>query len=306
MSNEPSGVHPPQLQQVADDVFAYVQAPGGWCLNNAGIIADADRVTLVDTAATENRARALRKAAATVTPEPPHAIVNTHFHGDHTFGNCVFPEAIVIGHEDTRTQTAEAGLHLTGLWPDVEWGDITVTPPTVTFHDRLTVHTGAVRMELVHLGPGHSPGDTVVWLPDRSVLFTGDLAMSGVTPFVPMGSVTASLQALETMREWEPRTVVPGHGPVGGPEILDATERYLLWLRGLAREGVAGGLTPRELADTAGPGPFGELIDSERLLPNLARAYAEERGAAPGEPLDIGALFAEMVDHHGGLPACHA
>ncbi|WP_369201718.1 MBL fold metallo-hydrolase [Streptomyces sp. PU-14G] len=170
----------------------------------------------------------------------------------------------------------------------------------------MTLHNGSVRMELLHLGPGHSPGDTVVWLPDQSVLITGDLAMSGVTPFVPMGSVSASLETLDIMRAWVPRAVVPGHGPVGGPAILDATEDYLRWLRRLARDGLAGGLTYRELADSADLGSFAQLIDSERLLRHLSRAYAEERGAAPGEPLDIGALFAEMIAQHGSVPACHA
>ncbi|MFE0043881.1 MBL fold metallo-hydrolase [Streptomyces albireticuli] len=295
-----------RLVEVAEGVFAYVQPDGGWCLNNAALVVSRGQAALVDTAATEARARALRSAALGVCPAPPRVLVNTHFHGDHTFGNFVFPEALVVGHERIRGEMAAAGLHLTGLWPDVEWGELTLTLPEVTYHDRLTLHVGDAAAELIHLGPAHTTNDTVVWLPDQRVLVTGDLVMSGVTPFCPMGSVAGTLDAVARLRALDARTVVTGHGPVAGPEVFDVTEDYLRWVQELAREGLAAGLTPLEAARAASPGPYAHLIDSERLVPNLHRAYVEERGAAPGAPLDIGELFREMVEFHGGLPTCRA
>ncbi|MEV3993899.1 MBL fold metallo-hydrolase [Streptomyces sp. NPDC049837] len=297
-----------ELTEVADGVYAFVQPDGGWCLNNAGLVAGDDgRAVLVDTAATEARARRLREEVLRVAGTPPRTLVNTHFHGDHTFGNHLFPEALVVAHERTRSDMAAAGLHLTSLWPDVCWGDIELALPEVTFRDALTLHAGGVRVELLHLGPAaHTTNDTVVWLPEQRVLFTGDLVMSGVTPFCVMGSVSGSLDALERMRGLDPLVVVPGHGPVGGPEVLDANEAYFRWLLGLARQGVADGASPLELARATGPGPFEGLLDAERLVPNLHRAYAEERGAAPGEALDVPALFREMTEYHGGLPTCRA
>ncbi|MET9616996.1 MBL fold metallo-hydrolase [Kitasatospora indigofera] len=295
-----------RTEEIADGIFAYVQPDGGWCLNNAGVITSDGQSALVDTAATEARARRLREAALSVSPAAPRAVVNTHFHGDHTFGNFVFPEAVVIGHERLRTEMAQADLHLTTLWPDVCWGDLELVLPTVTFAERMTLHVGSVRAELIHLGPAHTTNDTVVWLPEQSVLFTGDLVMSGVTPFCPMGSLSGSLDAIGRLRALGARTVVTGHGPVAGPEVLDTAERYLRWVRDLAREGIAAGLKPVETARGCELGEFAGLLDSERLVPNLHRAYAEELGAAPGDPLDIGALFAEMIEFHGRLPACHA
>lgn len=297
-----------ELTEVADGVHAFVQPDGGWCLNNAGLVGGDDgRAVLVDTAATEARARRLREQVLRVTGTPPRTLVNTHFHGDHTFGNHLFPEAVVVAHERTRSDMAAAGLHLTSLWPDVCWGDIELALPEVTFRDALTLHAGGVRVELLHLGPAaHTTNDTAVWLPGQRVLFTGDLVMSAVTPFCLMGSVSGSLDALERMRRLDPLVVVPGHGPVGGPEVLDANEAYFHWLRDLARQGLADGATPLELARATGPGPFDRLLDAERLVPNLHRAYAEERGAAPGEALDVPALFREMTAYHGGLPTCRA
>jgi cyclase len=301
----PAGASP-YAQEVAEHVFAYIQPEGGWCLNNAGIIMAGSETVLVDTAATERRARWLRYAIAELCPVPPSMLINTHFHGDHTFGNFVFPEARILAHERTRAEMAAAGLHLTGLWPEVRWGSISVTLPTFTYRDRMTIHGATTRIELFHPSAAHSIDDTVVWLPDSSVLFTGDIVMSGVTPFVPMGSVSGSLAAIAELRSLAPATIVTGHGPVAGPSVLDETEDYLRWLQALAKDGLAAGLSPLELAKETGLGKYADLLDPERLLPNLHRAYAEEQGAVPGQPLDIGRLFAEMIAYHGELPACLA
>ncbi|MEU3771865.1 MBL fold metallo-hydrolase [Streptomyces sp. NPDC032472] len=295
------------LTEVADGVHAYVQPPGGWCLNNAGILTGGGSCALVDTAATERRARSLRETALGLAGRPPRAVVNTHFHGDHTYGNFVFPEALTIGHARTRAMVRAAGLHMAGLWPEVCWGDIEISPPDLTFTDRTTLHVGELRAELIHIGPAaHTTDDTVVWLPDRGVLFTGDLVMNGVTPFCVMGSVSGSLAALQRLRDLGATTLVPGHGPVGGPGLLDANEAYLRWLQDLAAQGAAAGASPREAARAADLGPYAELLDSERLLPNLHRAYAEQQGLPEGSPLDVGALFEEMAAHHGRRPACAA
>ncbi|MEX2986307.1 MBL fold metallo-hydrolase [Streptomyces sp. C36] len=296
----------PKLTEVAENVHAYVQPDGGWCVNNAGVVVADGEALLIDTAATEARAHALRDAVKGVNPAAPRMLVNTHSHGDHTFGNFVFPEAVVIGHRRTRDEVLQIGLHLTTLWPDVCWGDVELTPPQVTFDDRLTLHAGSVRVELMHLGPAHTTNDTVVWLPEQRVLFTGDLVMSGATPFCPMGSVSGSLAAVDALRALGAEVVVSGHGPVAGPELLDSTEGYFRMLQRLAREGVAAGLTPVEVARETDLGEYKGLLDSERIVPNLHRAYLEEKGVAPGSPVDMPAVFAEMVEFNGGLPACHA
>ncbi|WP_208719790.1 MBL fold metallo-hydrolase [Amycolatopsis circi] len=297
----------PGLVEVADGVFAYLQPDGGWCLNNAGVVPSAEGTTVIDTAATESRARALRAAIGTVTDVRPRTVVNTHSHGDHTFGNFVFgPETEIIAHELGRAEAIENGLALQNLWPDVGWGDVVLKPATTTFAERLVLHREDRTIELLHLGTAHTTNDVVVWLPEERVLFTGDIALSGCTPFVLMGSVSGSLAVLERLRELPAQTVVCGHGSLAGPEVLDANARYLRWLQGIAADAIAGGRTPLEAAAEADLGEFAGLRDSERLVANLHRAFAEHRGAAPGVPLDVVGVFAEMVAHHGGLPVCHA
>lgn len=297
----------PVLEEVADNVHAFVQPDGGWCLNNAGVLADGRDVALIDTAATERRVLALRRAVRSLTDAAPRAVVNTHFHGDHSFGNYAFSrEALIVAHEAARDQMDIAGLGLRGLWPEVEWGGISLALPSVTFRDRMTLHVGKLTARLLHLGPSHTVTDTVVWVPERSVLFTGDIVMNGVTPFCLMGSVEGSLRTIEVLRALRAATVVTGHGPVCGQEVFDANEEYLRWLQRLAARGVRSGLTPLELARETDLGVFAPWLDSERLVANLHRAYAEQNGAPLGAELDVAAVFAELVEFHGRLPVCNA
>jgi cyclase len=307
MGRSTASSRPARLQEIADGVFAYVQPDGGWCLNNAGVVVGSDNVVLVDTAATQRRADALRASVARAADgRLPRIVVNTHHHGDHTFGNCRFePGAIVVAHELCRTEMSRAGLGMRTLWPSVEWGEVQVTLPSVTFQERLTLHTGDLCLELIHLGPAHTTNDVVVWISEHSVLFAGDIVMSGATPFCLMGSVVGSLHAIRQLRSLGAVTVVAGHGPVCGPEVFDVAESYLEWVQKLARYGVAEGLSPRELAGQAELGEFAGLLDSERLVANLHRAYVEA-GCGPPAPLDVLGVFQEMVAYHGGTPACHA
>jgi cyclase len=162
-------------------------------------------------------------------------------------------------------------------------------------------------VDLIHVGPAHTTGDTVVWLPAERVLFAGDVLTSGCTPFVLMGSVAGSLRAVDRLRALRPRVVVGGHGPVCGPDVLDETAGYLRWLTQTARDARAAGLTPLAAAREVGPGPYGEWLDPERVVGNLHRAYAELRGEPEGAPLDVGAIFGEIVEYLGGrLPVCAA
>jgi cyclase len=296
----------PQIVEPEPGVLAYVQPDGGWCVNNAGILVGDDLTVVVDTAATRRRAEALKTAAEQAAARPVGLVVNTHFHGDHVFGNSVFaPGTPVVAQERTRDEIVESGLGLQTLWPDVEWGDVELRAPDVTFRDRMTLHLGAVgSAELIHVGrPAHTPHDSVVWLSGPRVLFAGDLVWSGVTPFCLMGSVTGSIDVLRQLAELRPATVVPGHGPVGGPELIGSTLEYLEWVHGVAGTARADGLSALDAARRAGTDRFAGWLDSERIVGNLARAMADAEGA-PGGPLDVVAAMGAMVEFRGGpLPS---
>ncbi|WP_299527708.1 MBL fold metallo-hydrolase [uncultured Streptomyces sp.] len=289
---------------VADRAHAYVQEPGGWCVNNAGIVVGADSVLVVDTAATERRTLRLRAAVDGLAPGLRRIVVSTHHHGDHTFGNHLLagPGSLLVAHARGPAELLRKGLSLQSMWPGVEWGRTETVLPSLTVHDRIGLDLGGVTAEVFHPGVAHTADDLVVWLPEQRVLYAGDLVFSAAAPFVLMGSVSGSRAALARLRELRPRVVVPGHGPVGGPELLDVTEAYLARVADLAEDGVARGLGPLDTALRAGPGPFAGLADGERLVGNLHRAFHEVRGGAPGERIASAEAMREMVRYNGGRP----
>jgi cyclase len=289
---------------VADGVFAYVQPDGTWWINNTGFVADGDSVLCIDTCATERRTRACLEAVKAQTGTTPQILVNTHHHGDHTNGNGLVAGATIIGHRRCREEMLRNGiLRPEGLFEPVEWGELTLAPPVLTFEERLDVYVGDRRVELLHLGTAaHTTNDVVAWLPDDGVLFTGDLAFNGGTPFVLMGSVAGSLLALDRLVELDAEVIVPGHGPPTGPEVLDTVGSYVRLVQEHAEVAYKAGLTPLEAARQLDLGPFAELTDAERLAGNMHRAYAECAGARPGAEIDLAAAFADMITMNGGRP----
>ncbi len=305
-----TGIDAARTVEVGDGIYAYVQPDGSWYLNNAGFLVDRGGVISIDTVATEARARAYLGAISAITDRPVRTLVNTHHHDDHTFGNCLLPGATIVGHERCREQVLAEGPGTNrGIWTDIEWGDLEVSPPFLTYRTGVTLWSGDLRCEVSYVGTAaHTTNDSIIHIPERRVLFTGDLLFSGGTPFALGGSVAGSIRVLEeVVRPLAPRTIVPGHGPVCGPEAIDTALGYLRFVQDVARQGTEAGLTPLEAAREGGPGPYGDLLDPERLVGNLHRAYAELAGAEPGARIDTERALRDMVAYNGGRPlSCHA
>jgi cyclase len=231
-------------------------------------------------------------------------LVNTHHHGDHTNGNCLFADAVVVGHRNCRDGVrAQVIGGLDAVFGAVDWGDLQIRPPTVTFEDRLDLYAGDRRVELHHLGtPAHTTGDVVAWLPDDGVLFAGDLVFNGGTPFVLMGSVDGAIEACDRVREFGATTIVPGHGEPCGPAVVDDVQRYLRFVREVAVGAREAGLSPLEAAREIDLGEFANLHDRERIVGNLHRAMLELGGAVRGTPIDVPTAFADMITYNGGAP----
>ena len=305
---EGDALPPPETVEIADGVYAYLQPDGSWWINNAGFVVGTDAVTSIDATSTERRTRALLGAIAGVTSQPVTTLVNTHHHGDHTNGNCLFADATIVGHRNCRTGVL--AQHIGGLEPvfgPVDWGDLRITAPSVVFDDRLTVFAGDREIQLHYIGtPAHTTGDVVAWLPAERVLFAGDLVFNGGTPFVLMGSVLGALDALERVRAFGATTIVPGHGPVCGPEVVDAVAGYLAFVRDIAVDAHAAGVTPLEAARATDLGEYAQWHDSERLVGNLHRSMAELGGTPRGGAIDIFTAFADMLTMNGGPLRCLA
>jgi cyclase len=141
-----------------------------------------------------------------------------------------------------------------------------------------------------------------MWVPDRGLLFAGDLVFNGGTPFVVMGSIQGLIEALTELEELDATTVVPGHGAVCEPDVIAEQLSYLRFVQDLAQDGEAAGHDPLELARRTDLGHFGAWTDPERLVGNLHRAYSELRGEPRGIALDYQLVVDEMVSFNGGQP----
>ena len=294
---------PPTVQEVTPGVYAYIQPDGTWGLNNTGFIAGQNAVSVIDTCFTEARTRAFLQAIAAVTPHPIRTLVNTHHHGDHTHGNYLLPAAAIVGHELCRQTIIETGIHtLRPLFPNVVWGNLEIAPPFLTFQDRLDLFVDDLKLELRYMGPAHTTNDIIVWIPDRRTLFAGDLIFNGGTPFIAMGSIAGSLTALDRLRQLDAQTIIPGHGPVCGPEVIDGLEAYLRFVQTTAQAAHQSGLSPLEAARQTDLGPYAHWHDSERIAGNLHRAYSELRGEPPGTPLDFNAIANDLIAYNHNQP----
>jgi cyclase len=305
----------PELEEstlipVADGVYAWIQPDGSWWINNAGAIAGPDDVVLIDTCATRARTERFLTAVHSATDgRPIRLAVNTHLHGDHTYGNALLPDSTtIVAHERTREGLlADFILAATPpIWsPTPEWGITALRPPTVVLRDAATLFAGRRRIELRHPGyPAHTPGDVVAWLPDEGVLFSGDLLFHQVTPLVFMGSVDGALRSLDWLAGFGAHTVVPGHGPLiengSLPDVLAAHERYYRFIGATARLGMTDGRTPLDVATGLDLGEFTDWPDAERLVLNLHRAYAD----AAGTEMDLLAAFTDAITWRGGPLHC--
>ena len=294
---------PPIVQEVSEGIYAYLQPDGSWGLNNTGFIVGRESVTVIDTCFTEARTRAFLQALEGVTRLPLRTLVNTHHHGDHTHGNYLLPAATIIAHKLCREMMIETGLNtIHPLFPSVEWGHLELSPPTATFEDRLDIYVDDLAMKLIFVGPAHTTNDIIVWIPERKILFSGDLIFNQGTPFAAMGSIVGWLRALKRLHDLGAETIVPGHGPVCGPEVIDDMAAYLRFVQDLARNGIDAGSSPLESARQADLGGFAQWHDTERLAGNLHRAYSEIRGEPLGVKLDLGPIATDMIAYNGGRP----
>jgi cyclase len=297
-----------ELLEVGDGVFAYIQSDGSWYINNTGVVVGRTSVISVDACATERRTRAFLQRIASVTSAPVTTLVNTHHHGDHTYGNSLFGAVTIVGHENCRTELIAAGAPVNrGIWEPVDWGEVLLAPPTLTFSDRLRLWSDGRPVEVSYVGQtAHTTNDSLVWLPEQRVLFCGDLLFNGGTPFLLTGSVQGALDVLTKVVAPIPAAViVPGHGRPCDGSLIGVVVRYLEFVLATAQKGIEAGLTPLELALETDLGEYAGWLDSERIVGNLHRAYADL--GTPGHRVDLMTGLQDMVAYNRGRPlTCYA
>ena len=275
-----------ELREVAPDVYAYVQGGGpgrdNVSVSNAGMIVGDEGVMVIDTLTAPMHAKNFIAAIRKVTDKPFRHVINTHHHGDHVNGNQYFMPAEIVAHPYCRDEVLKM-VPGPALWPRREgWADGTeprrIVPPVTTFESRMTYHYGRTVVELIFMGPAHTYGDIVAYLPQYRILFAGDIAFYYVAPFAQNAHVTRWLETIDRIMQMDVETIVPGHGPIGGKRELAEMGEYFVVLKREARKRFDAGMSPGRAAADIGMGRFDNWIGPERIVMDTVRLYAEFSG----------------------------
>ncbi|MFI5417679.1 MAG: MBL fold metallo-hydrolase [Candidatus Lutacidiplasmatales archaeon] len=245
--------------------------PEGGALSNSALVDLGGETLVFDTSLTPQAAQDLCHAAAEVTGRAPSLAANSHWHLDHTLGNQAFTAVPTYGTQRTREILREklgelstqisvpvlekrvgeleemlarsppgaVRMYLRGVLGTNRWlldaaPTLRIVPPNHGFQGKVRL-PGSRHAELVSFGGGHTESDALLYLPDDGLLATGDLVVVETHPNVRSGDAEQWLGILRRMEQLRPERVVPGHGPVGGPEAIEAVRDYLSTLLKLAQ-----------------------------------------------------------------------
>lgn len=236
-----------ELTRVADNVYAYVgvkdASPARSFAANAGIVIGKDGVLVIDTLISAREGERFLADIRKVTGKPIIYVVNTHTHLDHALGNCVFARlgATIISHEAERAALASQGEALLkhageyGLTAG-EMAGTALSAPTLTLTDRVYLDLGGEEVQLINLGPSHTAGSLVVYLPARKLLFSGDILFTDFHPYLADGDLDGWGTTIDRLLAMDLERIVPGHGPLSGKKDLAEMKEYLTLFDRTARE----------------------------------------------------------------------
>ena len=307
------------LREIAPGTWAWMQPNGGLGESNAGLVVGDGAALVVDTLWDERLTAEMLEAFVGVCEHagaPITDLFNTHGDGDHWYGNGLLGAGVSIvasapAVEQMRaeppsmlTRLAPVGTlagvagripllpgadHLRGLGGfssmlgSYRFSGVDPRVPERSFVDAETLDIGGRTVELSFVGPAHTTGDAIAWVPDGRVVFAGDIIFNDVMPIMWAGPVGAWIAALERIEALEPAAVVGGHGPVGGVGDCAALREYWTWLR---EQVLAAGPDPDALAlserliRSSEFDPWRDWRGAERTLVNVARIAATERGGS--------------------------
>ena len=275
------------FDKLSDHAYAYT-AEGD---PNTGIVVGDDAVMVIDTQATPVMAQDVIRRIRTVTDKPIRYVVLSHYHAVRVLGASGYAPEHVIASRDTYDLIVERGeadmkseierfprlFRAVESVPGLTW-------PTIVFEKRMTLAMGKLRVEIMQLGRGHTKGDTVVWLPDDRVLFSGDLVEFDATPYTGDAYLQDWPATLDAIAALKPEKLVPGRGaalknPVEVKAGLDGTRAFVTEMFASVREGARAGkdlrTVYRETYDRLKP-KFGHWVIFDHCLPfDVSRAYDE-------------------------------
>ncbi|MBI5454820.1 MAG: MBL fold metallo-hydrolase [Deltaproteobacteria bacterium] len=269
----------PEAIRLADGVYAFIGENGS---TNSGFVVTEEGVVVIDSQGPRELALTLRSKIRAVTDKPVIYVINTHYHGDHTFGNQYFTENLIaiVSHEATRELLIErdAGhreMFLKFFGPE-SLLDFKLTLPQVTFTERLTLRAGEKTLELVSVPKAHTEGDIYVYMPEEKILFAGDLLYKGRLPFMNDGDSLGAVKAVDELLTYGAARIVPGHGGLSDRDDAAAYKGYLTDLRAEVKRLKESGKTLEEVKGEIRLPKYSLWYMYNEWLPaNAAKVYTE-------------------------------
>jgi len=279
--------------KLSDNAWAYTTEGDP----NSGVIIGDDSVMVIDATATPVMARELIARIREVTDKPIKYVVLSHYHAVRVLGaSAYFAEGAteIIASRGTWELIVERGEadmkseieRFPRLFDAVE-SIPGLTWPTMVFERELTLHLGSLEVKLMHIGPGHTKGDTIAWIPSQKICFSGDLVEYNAGVYTGDAQLEEWPSTLDALRALGPLKLVPGRGPaLETPQDcikgIEYTKKWVTDLYTTAKAGVAAGKTLGEIfADTRKvmDPVFGNVFIYEHCLPfDVTRAWDEARG----------------------------
>ncbi|WP_295641194.1 MBL fold metallo-hydrolase [uncultured Methylibium sp.] len=236
--------------RLSDNAYAYT-AEGD---PNTGVIVGDDAVLVLDTQATPVMAQDVIRRIREVTDKPIKYVLLTHYHAVRVLGASAYAPQQIIASQDTHDLIVERGEQdkaseigrFPRLFRNVESVPAGLTWPTLTFTGRMTLWLGRLEVQLLQLGRGHTKGDTVAWLPQQKILFSGDLVEFDATPYAGDAYFADWPQTLDNIAALKPEQLVPGRGAaLTTPEQVQAglagTRAFIADVHASVQAGVAAG-----------------------------------------------------------------
>lgn len=305
------------LHNVTEGVYAYLDPPGLWGGNNCGLIVSDGQSMVVDTKYDlKLTGELLEKMGPIPGALPADYLVNTHGDGDHIFGNELFRGAEIIASrtcaEGFKTEInpemyaalikdadnmGKLGQYFVQTFGRFNFEGITLTPPTRTFDGRMELNVGGKNVLLIEVGPAHTAGDIMVYLPEDRVIFTGDIIMTAPAPVSWEGPLDNVFKAMELIMDLDVEVLVPGHGPVADKSAVQDCMDYWVYTVAEARKLFDQNVSATEAARLlSAKGRYrGESASILNMinLHMLYRGFSED-DSPPDKPAVIGHI-AEMI-----------
>lgn len=301
------------LHEIGDGCFAWLEPDGSWGWSNAGLVVGDGASILVDTLFDVPLTRNMLDGMGAVTrAHPITTVVNTHSNGDHWFGNQLLKDREIIAAAAAAAEMPEAGperlealRRLPGptgdfareIFAPFDWSGFEPTLPTRTFEGRLDLDIGGVEVQLIELGPAHTAGDTIAYVPSAGTIFTGDLLFIGGTPIIWAGPLSNWVKACDVMLELGAERIVPGHGPITDRAGIRSVRDYLTFVDEQARARHAAGMSAEEAIADIALGEYADVAEHGRIAQNVLAVYYELEPQM--DRVDVLTVFGKIAELEG-------